>query len=243
MSEPRRFSLVGPGRAGRSFEAALTEVGWELVEVFERGDDLSAAAEDVDVCLIATPDSAIEGVASAISSTDAVVMHVSGATPLSALGVHRAAGLHPLVSLAEPNQGAIDLRTAHFAVAGDPVAREIAEQLSGRWFEISDDNRVLYHCAAVIASNHLVALLGQVERLASSIDVPFEVFAPLIQSSIDNTNEFGASAALTGPAARGDSETIEAHRRALRERHGDELASYDALVELAERLAGRLDEP
>ena len=47
-----------------------------------------------------------------------------------------------------------------------------------RPFTLADADAPRYHAAAVVASNHLVALLGQVERLAASCGVPFEAFAP-----------------------------------------------------------------
>ena len=88
-----------------------------------------------------------------------------------------------------------------------------------------------------MASNHLVAVLGQVERLADGLGIPFEVFMPLVEASITNVAELGPHKALTGPAARGDIGTIGKHREALEARHPDELAGYDALVERAVRLA------
>lgn len=242
MTSTRRFSLIGPGRAGMSLHTALIDVGWECAHVFSRDDDVSTAAANADVCVIATPDAAIAEVAAAVAPGQAVVMHLSGATPLVALGAHRTAALHPLVSLVGAESGATVLRETYFAVAGDPIAREIAEQLSGLWFEISDSDRALYHCAAAIASNHTVALLGQVERIAESIGVPFSAFVPLVEASLKNAWELGPAAALTGPAARGDQGTLDAHRAALSELDQGELESYEALMRLAQRLAGKLED-
>lgn len=231
-----RFSLIGPGRAGLSLAGALTTLDWEQVAIYRRGDDVREASTGVDICVIATPDSAISEVAARVKRTDAVMMHVSGATPLSELGQHRAAGLHPLVSLADPETGAHALRTAWFAVAGDPVARDLAQSLSGKWFTVDDSDRALYHGAAAIASNHLVGLLGQVERLAIEIGVPFEAFIDLVRSSVENTAVMGPAAALTGPVVRGDERTIEMHRAAIAERMPEELAAYDALLVECRRL-------
>ncbi len=225
-----------------SLHAALIDLGWECAAVFGRDDESERAAADVDVCVIATADAQIATVAGAIEPTNAVVMHLSGATSLAVLDSHgRVAGLHPLQSLPNPVAGAASLRDCYFAVAGDPIAQEIAEALSGKWFEIADMDRAIYHCAAVIASNHTVALLGQVERLAESIGVPFEAFRPIVDASIANTWNESPADALTGPAARGDEGTIHAHRTALVANLPDELAGYDAVVELARRLAGRMD--
>lgn len=239
----RQFVLVGPGRAGLSVASALSEIGWELVRTYGRGDDVASAAAGVDLCIVATPDSAIAQTAKAISSAEAVLMHLSGATTLDALGAHRRCSLHPLTSLADPVTGAQTLRSTWFAVAGDEIATTLAEELSGRHFEVSDADRALYHAAAAVGANHLVALLGQVERLAAEISVPFEAFLPLARASLENTGALGPARALTGPAARGDEETIRQHRAALAERLPDELPAYDALLALARRLVPSADIP
>ncbi|NNC80924.1 MAG: DUF2520 domain-containing protein [Acidimicrobiales bacterium] len=235
----RRFSLIGPGRAGQSLGVALVSCGWTSGPVFGRRNDPTRALNDVDLCVLAVPDDAIAAVASSIEpNDDTVLMHLSGATPLSALGDHRAASLHPLVSLAEPIRGAEALRSAWFAVAGDPMADRVAEELSGQRFRIADEDRALYHATAVVASNHLVVLLAQVERLAMEVGVPMEAFLPLIRGAIDNVDHLGAHAALTGPAARGDSDTIDQHRAAIAERIPDDLDLYNELVRHAQHLAG-----
>lgn len=239
MSRVGAFNLVGPGRAGVSLAQALIDLGWEHASTFGRSDSLSTAAAGVDLCIIATPDSAISDAAAEIDLGDAVVMHLSGAAPLDVLGSHRAAALHPLVSLADPERGARQLRSAWFAVAGDPIAGELAEALSGMWFVIEDTDRALYHATAVVASNHVTALLGQVQRLAAEVGVPFEAFLPLVQVSLDNVALHGPAVALTGPAARGDEQTIAAHLEALERRMPAEVATYRALVEEARRLASQ----
>lgn len=232
----RRFSLIGPGRAGTSLATALVTLGWQHASTFGRHDDPTHAADGVELLVVATPDSAIERVTAKVAPGDAVVIHLSGATPLDAIGGHRHGALHPLVSLADPVEGAVALRSAWFAVAGDPIVQHLAESLSGKWFELRDEDRVLYHAAAVIGSNHLVALLGQVERLGGEIGVPLDAFLSLARSSVDNVERLGPAGALTGPVARGDEETIEMHRAELAARMADELDGYDAVLGLARRL-------
>jgi predicted short-subunit dehydrogenase-like oxidoreductase (DUF2520 family) len=89
-----------------------------------------------------------------------------------------------------------------------------------------------------VASNHLVALLGQVERLAAGCGVPFEAFAPLVLGSVQNAFSIGPAAALTGPVARGDLATVEQH---LRDLDPAERDAYRTLAREASRLTGRRD--
>ena len=99
-----------------------------------------------------------------------------------------------------------------------------------------EDGRAVYHAAAVVASNHLVALCAQVERLAAAVDVPPSVYWELLARSFDNVRAVGATTALTGPAARGDHATLAAHVEAMDEA---EVPLYLALADAAAALAGR----
>jgi predicted short-subunit dehydrogenase-like oxidoreductase (DUF2520 family) len=114
----------------------------------------------------------------------------------------------------------------------------IALTLGMRPFRVDGADRVRYHTAACVASNHLVALLGQVERLAAQAGVPFEAFLPLVRGTVANVTELGPAAALTGPVARGDHETVARHIDALPH---DERDTYRALVREARRLADHND--
>jgi predicted short-subunit dehydrogenase-like oxidoreductase (DUF2520 family) len=202
------------------------------------------AARGVDVLLIATPDDTVTEVSAQIAPVGStVVLHLSGSLGLEALASHpRRGSLHPLVPLPSPAVGTVRLRSGiTFAVAGDPMARQLAEDLGGRVVEVDDAQRVSYHAAAAIAANHLVALLGQVERVAAAAGLPLDAFAGLVRAATEDAFALGPRAALTGPAGRGDWRTIEGHRRALAALPGPrtEVAAYDAMVDLARRL--RLD--
>jgi predicted short-subunit dehydrogenase-like oxidoreductase (DUF2520 family) len=157
--------LIGPGRAGRSLAGALCDAGLDVVGVLGRDDDVSGAARGVDALVIAAPDAAIAEVAAAVlPQAGTVVVHLSGARGLDVLAPHpRRASLHPLVPLPSAEVGRVRLRAGvTFAIAGDPVAGELARALGGRVVEVDDDHRAGYHAAACIAANHLVALMGQV---------------------------------------------------------------------------------
>jgi predicted short-subunit dehydrogenase-like oxidoreductase (DUF2520 family) len=165
------------------------------------------------------------------------VVHLSGSLGLDALDPHPLrAAVHPLVPLPNGEVGAARLRSGvTFAVAGAPVARAMVEALGGRLVEVADDDRAAYHAAACIAANHVVALLGQVERVAASVGLDLESFLPLTRAAVDDVDALGAAAALTGPARRGDWATLSRHLDALPE---GERAGYQAGAALATRLAG-----
>ncbi|HUY67577.1 MAG TPA: DUF2520 domain-containing protein [Acidimicrobiales bacterium] len=238
-----RFRTIGPGRAGRSLMAALTAVGdYESLGALGRNAPVAGAATGVDLLVIATPDDEVRKVAAAVRPVDTTaVIHLSGSLGLEVLTGHsRRGSLHPLTPLPTPAVGAERLRSGiTFAVSGDPMTRQLAAALGGQVVEVGDDARTAYHAAASIAANHLVALIGQVERVAATVGLPLDAFAGLVRAAASDALELGPRHALTGPARRGDWDTVERHRTALSAMagHRTELAAYDAMVGLARRLS------
>jgi len=214
---------------------ALAAAGWRMEGPLRRGDELAGAAAGVDLVVIATPDAAVADVAAAVRPVEStVVAHLAGSLGLDVLGGHpRRASIHPLVALPDPEMGAARLQGAWFALAGDPFVRRVVDALGGQWFAVADEDRAAYHAAACIASNHLVALLGQAERVGAAAGAPREAFFDLVRATVENVAALDPARALTGPAARGDAGTLERHRAAL---DPSELEAYDAMVSLAQRL-------
>lgn len=220
---------------------ALARVGWEPVARYGRGDTVEVAARDVDVLVVATPDGVIAPVARAIDRDGStVVVHLAGSLGPDVLCPHEhRLALHPLVAFADPDAGADALTAgAWFGVgASTPRARAVAERiitdLGAHHFDVADADRATYHAAACVASNHLVALLGHLERIAATIDVPAEAYATLVTQTLANVTALGPHAALTGPVRRGDFVTVAAHLAALPD---DERPAYLALAEQAARL-------
>jgi predicted short-subunit dehydrogenase-like oxidoreductase (DUF2520 family) len=105
----------------------------------------------------------------------------------------------------------------------------LAETLGLRPFELSDAARPLYHAGAAIASNYLVTLHAVAADLFRAAGAPPEALVPLMQRTIENGFE------LTGPIERGDWETVEAHRRAIRAARPELEPLYDVLAEATAR--------
>jgi len=216
---------------------ALRRVGWDVDgPVAHDPPGVRAAAAGVDLLILAVPDAAVAETAAAVEPVPGcTVAHLAGSLTLDVLAPHpRPASIHPLVALPGGELGADRLTSgAWFAIAGDPLAAAVVDALGGRTVTVADADRVRYHAAAVMASNHLVALLAEVERVAGSCGVPLEAYLDLVRGTVANVAELGPRAALTGPVARGDMATVQRHLDAL---PGPEAAVYEALSRAAERL-------
>ena len=192
-------------------------------------EDLPARASRI---LIAVADDAIEPVAENLAarwpSRDGIALHTCGAKGVEALEALRRRGvhcgtLHPLQTIPDSAGGEQALRGVSFAVSGDPPAlvwaRRIAALCGGGILEIPDEFRPLYHAAAVMAGNYVVALLSAAQTLLGAAGVEparaLEALGPLTRSSVENALIAGPAAALTGPVSRGDAATVAAHLQAL----------------------------
>lgn len=211
-------NVIGRGRVGSAVAARLHERGVEL-------------REDAGLVLLCVPDAAIRDVSRDLPpGDDRWVAHTSGATPLAALDPHpRRFGLHPLQTFTR-RRGPEQLDGAFAAVtfeSGEARDRgfELAGLLGLEPFELADDSRPLYHAGAAVASNYLVTLHRVATELFAAAGAPPEALEPLMRRTIENGFE------LTGPIERGDWETVEAHRAAIRAVRPQLEPLYDVLAE------------
>ena len=211
-------NVIGRGRVGSALAARLEGRGVPLVE------------RDAELTVLAVPDMSIRDVSRGQSlGPGGWIAHVSGATPLAALDPHeRRFSLHPLQTFTRargPEQldGAWAAVTAETEEARD-LGFELAEVLGLKPFELADEARPLYHAGAAIASNYLVTLHRVASELLTAAGAPPEALEPLMRRTIENGFE------LTGPIERGDWETVESHRAAIRGVRPDLEPLYDVLA-------------
>ena len=217
----RTIHLIGYGRVGSAVSARLRERGLELRE------------NGAELVLLCVPDSAIAQVAGEIRPGPWVA-HVSGATPLAALDPHsRRFSVHPLQTFTRA-RGPEQLDGAWAAVTAETdEGREfgywLARTLGLEPFALADEARPLYHAGAAIASNYLVTLHAVASELLRAAGAPPAALVPLMRRTIDNGFE------LTGPIERGDWDTVESHRRAIRAAKPELEPLYDVLAEATAR--------
>lgn len=229
------IDVIGAGRAGTSLSAALFEAGHDVRRPLTRGQ---SPRTGLDAVLICVPDASIGEVDAAIPA-EVVAGHCAGASPASLLARPDAFSLHPLMTL---DGSATALTGAYAAIDATTekalaVARAIAAATGMTPIEVAASDRAAYHAAASIASNFLTTLEGAAERLALTAGVPREALVPLVSRTVSNWAQSGASATLTGPIARGDTETVGRQRLEVEERTPDLIPMFDALCAATAELA------
>ena len=256
-----RVFILGAGRAGQGLARALRASGVTVVGLHGRTaatgyPPITAGAiprtlAEADAVLVAVRDAQLETalreLIAAGLKAGAVVLHVSGSAPDALLAPLRAAGhpsgtFHPLLPLSSAAEAPRLLHGAWIGVDGDPAARETASRLAGqigaRTLEIPAGGKARYHAAAVFASNFPIVLAEIAAGLLADAGVPRaearDAVQGLLAAAALNLRGRAPAEALTGPIARGDVGTVEAHLAALT---GDARAAYVTLARAAADLA------
>lgn len=236
------LGIVGAGNVGQAFGRLLASEFDLLLASRNRPIEAAAfagsgaravtlneVAQASECILIAVPDSAVGNVAEQLSlHRPKAVLQTCGSLGPSALEPLPSRGtscatFHPLQTFPDPVAGAAALRGSFFGVCGTGAAAKwcdrLAGLLDGSVVTVPEDRLPLYHAAAVIASNCAIGLADAaaelmnhagIERAAAS-----RALRPLIESSVANATTMVGAQALTGPVARGDSDTVRLHLDAM----------------------------
>jgi predicted short-subunit dehydrogenase-like oxidoreductase (DUF2520 family) len=242
MKPLRSAAVLGAGAVGSALLDELPHAGVKVLAAWRRSSGLEPPPLlDVDLVLIAVPDSAVAEVCGRLEvGPRQLVAHLAGALGLAPLRAARRKGartgsLHPLRAFVRGHQQSFDGAAAGIA-GSDASAREqlahLARRLGMMPVETGGRSRALYHAAAVLAAGGQVALFHEAVRAfrkatGASEPAARSALLPLTLGALEKLRGLPTAEALTGPAMRGDLETIAAHREAL---PAELLPLYDALT-------------
>jgi len=209
-------------------------------KVYETAQEL---ADAMDFVFVTTPDDVIGQVAKAVRWTKGqTVIHCSGANSTAVLAPAREAGcnvgcMHPCNTFASVQQSLENLVGSTFTLeAEEPVVidlKSFVESLKGRWMTLHEEDKALYHASVCIACNFLYTLVDIASDLWKNFDISqndaVQAMMPILKGTLNNIENVGFPACLTGPIARGDVGTIEKHLAALQEKQPDMVPMYKAL--------------
>ena len=168
-----------------------------------------------DVVLIAVSDQAIQQVSSQIYLTDAVVAHTSGASSVDLLSNHKHRGVfYPLQTFSKQQQ----LNWSEIPILWEGNNTQVNEKLetlsqllSPLATQIDEKQRLSMHLAAVVVNNFTNHLYAEAHRFCKSKQLNFELLTPLIEETTRKIKQLDPRESQTGPAARGDTQTIQRH--------------------------------
>jgi predicted short-subunit dehydrogenase-like oxidoreductase (DUF2520 family) len=234
----------------------LSEQASALSGVLGSSGPLPDIVAESDVVIVSVRDARIPEIAKRLVvekklRPNQVLLHTSGNRPAAEMlaparpHVRGLGTLHPLIAVTDAPGSLENLRGAAFGVEGDEPAVKSATRLvkmmGGRTLRLAAENMALYHAAAVIGSNYVVALadLSRSLLVAAGIgeDDAQKALMPLMTSAVRNLVEVGLPSALTGPVVRGDVESVERHVAALSRSAPEVLDLYRRLGREVLRIA------
>ena len=220
-----------------------------------RAVDQLHTMRNAEIWMLAVPDAHIATVARQLAdefktSPPAIAFHCSGALsaaalePLAALG-WPVASSHCILSFASTADAVAQFPGTACALEGDASAcatlHAAFTAIGAQCFGVRREDKVLYHAAAVFATNFLPVLQCVAEDAWRATGVPTELLphlrASLMANSVANINRLGPTGALTGPAARGDLAGIARQAQVVADWDRQAGAAYEALSALALRMA------
>ena len=204
---------------------------------------------DSDIIFMTTNDDSIELVKDQIikeasdSLSGKIIAHMSGSyssdilEELKSLGCYTYS-VHPLQSFADIDSSIDKLSDTVFTIEGCEekisIIENILEILKNKHFKIDTDNKELYHIGACIVSNYLVTLIDLGLSFFKEIGINesdgISALSPLIDGTIENIKHLGIKDSLTGPIARGDSNTIKSHLESIQTNTPDKLIFYKLMA-------------
>ena len=258
MTKPS-VTIIGYGRLGQQLLRWLLKTGYPIAGVFNRstmpmnpemfqakymGEFPESSDQLGDLTILSVSDSAIPAMVSRLYGMQIegkCIVHASGALPSSILADLRDHGahigsFHPLQTFG-PAGKKNPFKDVSISLEGDwkciEILLEMSRNLSATPYQTDAKGKALLHLAAVWVSNYMHVLFHAAQETASSglmtATQVQKMLGPIIQQTIENASEMGPLAALTGPASRGDLDSIQ--------RHVELMASHPELIDLYKLLA------
>lgn len=223
------------------------ETAQDAAEFIGAGQAKSDPAE-ADVILVAVPDPALSGALTRLALRDlkpgTIIAHTSGAlgpevfAPLAGQKV-RCVCAHPVKAFSDPARSVSTFAGTMITLQGEASARDVLgaafSTIGGQTLALADDtDRTLYHAAIVFMANHLPTLIhagiATFAHVGISRDNGLAIAGPILRDTLAAVLEKGPAAALTGPVARGDAETVSRHLESLKAVDDDLAMLYAALA-------------
>lgn len=261
------ITIIGTGALGSTLQPFFDENGYQTRStwnskgglIFDENSEQSIDRtlpenddEIGDLIFITTPDDLIGKTAESLSNKsiswdDKTVVHCSGNLTSDELKALKKSGaktvsMHPIQSF-KRGDGNDRFKNITISLQGDEEAKEqlkpIIQKMGAKSLNLTKKQKRYLHIAAVMASNYLVALMFSVENLLKDVELEegFEALETLVHQTVTNIFEKGPADALTGPIARGDSESVETHLKELKGRKQEgvyKILGFEAVKVAAE---------
>ena len=237
-----KVAIIGYGNVGYHLANRIASKKHD-VTIFSRSvkEDFiqplaSLSPDSFDIIILTVPNDQIKLVSDSIDTSDAIVLHTSGANPASDLSKHLKYGvIYPLQTFSrikEVNFTSIPI----FVEGSEGEEKEIfsfARSFSNDVRLLTSFNRSKLHLAAVFACNFGNHMFHLSEKILMELDMSFRDIQPLVEETLQKAILLNPSRSQTGPAIRKDQDTIQKHQNMLEDEHIREL--YELITQDIQR--------
>ena len=241
-----KISILGAGNVGTHLALALYETDYTVLQIFSRekknAQDLAKKvnasaissianlSNEVDIIFVCVSDSAIADVVNKIDFQSTLIAHTAGSVSIDILNEFNNFGVfYPLQSFSK--QSKLDIKTVPFCIEANTqenknILLSVAKSLSESVYELSSEQRLQCHLAAVFDNNFSNHMFAIAEQLLSKNQISFDILKPLILETANKVQNTKPILAQTGPAFRNDKNTIKQHLDALQSPQLEKIYSF-----------------
>ena len=243
MGKKYKIVIIGSGNvAEHLLRAFKNSINSEVIQIYSRntttGKNLSNSFEveltnsiddikNADLYLISISDTAISELSSSLPFSNKLVAHTSGATSIESINsANRQAVFYPLQSFSKGKE--IDFSQIPICIEAKnsedlQTLTEIAKSISNTVKSISSEQRKYIHASAVFVNNFANHLFNIGKEIAEQNNIDFNLLKPLIRETVEKLEYKTPKEAQTGPAIRGDKETMERHLELIQNKTHKEI--------------------
>lgn len=240
MKTPIRIGLFGAGHVGlhllrRMHQAEGVEVTglwnrhparwgeWQArYPVVRRPEDMPPA----DVYILALKDDVLGDFSARLKDRNILTVHTSGAQPSAVLQTARKGVFYPLQTFVrdrEVDWSRVPLLVYAPDARDEKLLQDLARRLSPLVYKVDDAQRARLHVAAVFASNYTNVMVQIAYELMKDSQLNPDILKPLMEKTFAHLLHADPHKVLTGPARRGDNDTLQRHINILKEMKKEEL--------------------
>lgn len=227
-----RIVFIGAGNVATNLAMAFRKSGHEIVQVYSRTKEsadelahqvvaepttqLNRIISDADLYFLAVNDEAIKEVLNGFPHNNVFLVHTAGSISMDVLKDQTSdyGVFYPLQTFTK--DWISDFTDIPLCIEANTdknlnILGQLAEELSNNVYNIDSMQRLYLHVAAVFACNFTNYMFASAENILQNHDISFNVLKPLIRETVDKALIHSPTKSQTGPAIRGDKETIEKH--------------------------------
>jgi predicted short-subunit dehydrogenase-like oxidoreductase (DUF2520 family) len=249
-----QYTITGTGNMAWLLGTKLTAAGHQCMGVYGRnGEAASALGQTIgapalsslqqipdiyDACIIAVADHAISETASGLALQETTLIHTAGALVMDILPAPNKAVLWPVYSILKsslPQHRNVPVAVEASTGKALSLVKEIAASFSDNCFEADSVQRSWLHLTAVFSNNFINHLMAVAAQICTEQNLPFSAIRPILQQTFERTATQSPRDVQTGPARRGDMETMNKHL-ALLQSHPAWQAVYAAISASVENM-------